>query len=87
LPRLAERLQALQAAVEADRAAATEPLTAAKLEADAVAEAMKAVLDRMLELESYNELVELLRGIVEEQEQLKGKTQEQQREKLRDLLE
>jgi hypothetical protein len=41
----------------------------------------------MLELESYNELVELLRNIVEEQDELKGKTQEQQREKLRDLLE
>jgi hypothetical protein len=87
LPQLAQRLEALQAAVETDRAAATEPLTAAKLEADAVAEAMKAVLDRMLELESYNELVELLRNIVEEQDELKGKTQEQQREKLRDLLE
>jgi hypothetical protein len=86
LPKFAQRLQTLQTAIEADRQAATAPLTAAKLEADAVAEAMKAVLDRMLELESYNELVELLRGIVEEQDQLKGKTQEQQREKLRELL-
>jgi hypothetical protein len=47
---------------------------------------MKAVLDRMLELESYNELVELLRGIVSDQEQIKQRTQQQQREKLRGLL-
>jgi hypothetical protein len=48
---------------------------------------MQAVLDRMLELESYNELVELLRGIVNDQQQLKEKTQQQQREKLRGLIE
>jgi hypothetical protein len=48
---------------------------------------MKAVLDRMLELEEYNELVELLRGIVKDQEQLKERTQQEQREKLKGLLE
>jgi len=41
----------------------------------------------MLELESYNELVELLRGIVAEQKQLEEKTKQQRREKLRRLLE
>ena len=46
---------------------------------------MKAVLDRMLELESYNELVELLRGIVTDQEELSDETQRQQREKLKDF--
>ena len=48
---------------------------------------MKAVLDRMLELEEYNEIVELLRGIVKDQEQLKERTQQEQREKLKGLLE
>jgi hypothetical protein len=48
---------------------------------------MKRVLDRMLELESYNELVDLLRGIVTEQEALREETLRLQREKLRELLE
>jgi hypothetical protein len=87
LPRLEERLAAVQQAYEANVPTAAQPLTRAKADADAVVEAMKDVLDRMLELESYNELVELLRGIVNDQRQLKEKTQQQQREKLRGLLE
>ena len=55
-------------------------------QADAVAAAMKRVLDHMLELESYNELVELLRGIVNEHNELREKMQEEQRRKLRDFL-
>jgi hypothetical protein len=86
LPRFEQRLAELLRAYETDAAAAAEPLSAAKSEADVALEAMKAVLDRMLELESYNELVELLRGIVADQEQIKQRTQEQQREKLRGLL-
>lgn len=86
LPRLEERLAGLGQAYETDVASAAEPLAAAKSDADAALEAMKAVLDRMLELESYNELVELLRGIVTDQEQIKERTQQQQREKLRGLL-
>jgi len=33
------------------------------------------VLDRMLELESYNEVVQLLRGIIHDQQDLNGKAQ------------
>lgn len=58
----------------------------AKGEGDEVVQAMKQVLDRMLELESYNELVELLRGIVAEQKQLRDQTLEQRRAKLRSIL-
>jgi hypothetical protein len=86
LPRLEQRLAAAQTAYAASAASAAEPLAAAKAEADGVLKAMQAVLDRMLELESYNELVELLRGIVNDQQQLKEKTQQQQREKLRGLI-
>ncbi|MCA9230547.1 MAG: hypothetical protein KDA57_07845 [Planctomycetales bacterium] len=62
------------------------PLAPARAQAEAVSEAMKEVLDRMLELESYNELVELLRGILDEQQQLEDKTKELRREKLKGLL-
>ena len=86
LPQLKERLGTLEAALAADRAGAAQPLAAAKAEADAVVAAMKRILDHMLELESYNELVELLRGIVGDHQQLKERMQEEQRRKLRSLL-
>lgn len=56
-------------------------------QADAVLVEMKAVLDRMLELESYNEVMELLRAIISEQEQLNQQTDQQRKDKLKDLLE
>ena len=54
--------------------------------AEMVLEAMQRVLDRMLELENYNELVELLRGIVSDHKQLQDLTKQKRREKLRSLL-
>lgn len=87
LPRFDERVAALQTILAANSAEAAQPLAAAKVEAQAIVDAMKAALDRMLELESYNELVELLRGIVADQQELRDETQRLQREKLKDLLE
>ncbi|WP_428303976.1 hypothetical protein [Lacipirellula sp.] len=87
LPAFEKELEALESAYEAGPAEAAEPLAAAKAAAQTAEEAMKAVLDRMLELEDYNELVELLRGIVKDQEQLKERTQQEQRDKLKGLLE
>jgi hypothetical protein len=86
LPALKERLATLEAAMTADRAAAAQPLTAAQAEAEAVVDAMKRILDHMLELESYNELVELLRGIIQEHDELNERMKEEQRRKLRSLL-
>lgn len=63
-----------------------ELLQGARVQSDVVLEAMKQVLDRMLELESYNELVELLRGILAEQEQVSERTKQQRLEKLRSIL-
>ncbi len=58
----------------------------AVLESDEIVDSMKRVLDRMLELESYNELVALLRSIVGEQKQLHDQTKEKRRAKLLDIL-
>ena len=41
----------------------------------------------MLELESYNEVMELLRAIIADQEKLKQQTDEKRKGKLRNLLE
>lgn len=87
LPAFEKELETLETAYEAGPGEAAEPLAAAKAAAQTAEEAMKAVLDRMLELEDYNELVELLRGIVKDQEQLKERTQQEQRDKLKGLLE
>ena len=70
LPRFEERVAAIQTILAANSTEAAQSLAAAKAEAQAIVDAMKAALDRMLELESYNELVELLRGIVTDQQEL-----------------
>jgi hypothetical protein len=55
--------------------------------ADGVLVRMQQILDRMLELESYNEVVALLRGIIDDQQTLNDRTKQQQADRLRDLLE
>jgi hypothetical protein len=87
LPALEERLAALQTLLAANSTEAAQPLAAAQAEAQAIVDAMQAVLDRMLELESYNELVELLRGIVSDQAELRAETLRQQRAERRELFE
>ena len=54
--------------------------------ADKVLVQMQQILDRMLELESYNEVVGLLRGIIEDQESLNERTKEQQSERIKELF-
>ena len=84
-PDLERRLEELQTALEnvekgpglRDRA---------QQQADAILLAMRKVLDRMIELENFNEAVELLRGIISSEEQLREQTQQRHKQKIRDLL-
>jgi hypothetical protein len=48
---------------------------------------MRAVLDKMMELESFNEVVERLRGMIRTQEQIRAETLEQQKRRSREALE
>ncbi len=57
------------------------------VEADAVLVEMKQILGRMAELETYNEVVELLQGIIQDQGDLNLKTRDQRRKDIRGLLE
>ena len=84
-PELERRIEALLADLEKPGQA---PLlrNRAQQQADAIILAMHKVLDRMLELESFNEAVELLRNIVENQKKLTEETERQHKQKLRDLL-
>ncbi len=55
-------------------------------QADDVILAMEQVLAKMLDLESYNELLDLVRSLIRQQEDLEQKTREEQRRKVMDLL-
>ena len=55
--------------------------------ADEVLARMRAVLDKMMELESFNEVLELLRGMIRTQEQIRAETIEQQKRRAREALE
>ncbi len=47
---------------------------------------MQHVLDRMIELQDYNEMVEMLRDIIKMQDQLRQQTEQRNKQKIRDLL-
>ena len=54
---------------------------------DDVLARMRAVLDKMMELESYNEVIELLRGVIRTQEEIRSETLQRQRQRAREALE
>jgi hypothetical protein len=79
-------LKKLRAQVS-DAAQAPATQTAAVARTDAILVEMRAVLDKMLELETFNEVLETLRQIIGAQEKINGETKDQQKKKLRDLAE
>ena len=85
-PELQRRLAQLQEHA-ADNDTGPRLRDEAKQQVDRILRQMNDVLERMLELESFNEAVELLRAIIELQEELGNQTQERQKQKLRELLE
>jgi hypothetical protein len=86
MPELAAQLKLLEQQV-ADAAAAKPQLQKSIEFADQLLVEMRQVLDRMLELETYNEVVALLRGIITDQDEISRQTKERQKERLRDLFE
>ena len=54
---------------------------------DAAVAKLRTVLERMLELESINEVIERLRGVIRVQEQIRDDTLERQRRRSREALE
>ncbi|HVU86937.1 MAG TPA: hypothetical protein VHD36_06430 [Pirellulales bacterium] len=61
--------------------------TAAIEQADAILVAMEQIRDQMLELESFNEAVDMLRSIIGSEKALQEQVRERQKRKVRDLLE
>ena len=71
----------------ADPTAAPATQAAALAQADAILIEMKQVLDIMLELETFNEVLEMLRQVISAQEKVNAETKQKQKQKLRDLVE
>ena len=75
------------AALLADPAKATASQAAALAQADAILVEMRQVLDKMLELETFNEVLDMLRQIIDAQDKINAETKDKQKRKLRDLVE
>ena len=84
-PELERRLDTLQTGLE-DAKLAPAARENAQKQADAVLLSMRHVLDRMIELQDYNEMVEMLRDIIKMQDQLRQQTEQRNKQKIRDLL-
>jgi hypothetical protein len=88
LQRLADGdLPAVVRACQAAAAAGGQPTAPLVQRVDAALASMRAVLDTMLELESFNELVERLRAVIRTQEEIRAATLEQQKKRGRQALE
>lgn len=85
-PELDRRLARLETRL-ADTAQGPEDQRAAVQQADAILLQMRQVLAKMIELEDFNQAIELLREIIAAQEQIGERTGQLQKEQLRDLLE
>ncbi len=83
---LEESLKQL-AAVLSDPNAAVTAQAKAVAETDAILVEMQQVLDKMLELETFNEVLDMLRQIIDAQEKVNAETKQKQKQKLRDLIE
>jgi len=86
MPQLAAQLKLVEQHV-ADPSTGGLELANAEALADEILVEMRQVLDRMLELETYNEVVALLRDIITDQGDIHRRTKERQKERLRDLFE
>lgn len=85
IPALEVQLEALQAVI-ADHTNGPKEAEKALRQTDKILAVMQHVLDKMLELESYNEVLDLLRAMIEDQEKLNDKTKQRQRDQLKNLL-
>jgi hypothetical protein len=84
-PDLDRRLDELQSGLE-DLRRAPALRDAAQQQAENILLAMRKVRDRMIELEDFNEAVELLRNIVDMQKKLHDQTEQRHKDKIRSLL-
>jgi hypothetical protein len=85
LPVLTKNLQDLETALGQSQEVSAQ-VDASLAQADEVVLAMEQVLEKMLDLESYNQLLDLVRGLIEEQESLIERTKEIRKKQALELL-
>jgi hypothetical protein len=85
-PEFDRRLDALQKAVD-DESQGPEARAAALAQVDAILLEMRQVRDRMLQLEDFQEAVNILRSIIDEHKKVEGETKKQHKDSLRKDLE
>ncbi len=86
LARLIAQLEQVEQSVDKP-AQAAEKTAVAVQQAEEVLLQLTAVLEKMLDLESYNEILDIVRGLIDDQEELSEETKEEQRRSLRELFE
>jgi hypothetical protein len=79
-PQWDERLKELEGQLAGP--AVADATDAAVQQADRILAAMEAVLANMLEVEDYNELVDMVRSLIREQQELAERTKREQRKRL-----
>ena len=85
-PQFEQRLEALRIDLNDGNDTAAETANSAVDEANELVAALESVLQRMLDLETYNELIDIVRSLLEDQEELIDATKKEQAEDLLDLL-
>ncbi len=85
LPELERRLDNLQSCLE-DVNRAPPARDNVLGQAGEVLTAMRRVLDRMIELQDYNEMVEMLRDIIKTQDQLRQQTDQRRKQMIREFM-
>jgi hypothetical protein len=84
-PALTTRLQWLEAAID-DPVEGSAMARSSLRQIDKILITMERILESMLDLESYNELIDLVRSLVREQEVLLDQTKKHQKQKALELL-
>lgn len=84
--RLIEQIQQVERDID-DLAAARTQTAAAVETTEQVLLQLTAVLERMLDLESYNEILDLVRELIDDQEELLEETKKQRKQKVLELFE
>ncbi|ELP35298.1 hypothetical protein [Rhodopirellula baltica] len=92
LPRLQRQITSMERVLMAEDSAEssgdkmTEAATAAIATTDEVLLSLNAVLEKMLDLESFNEILDLVRGLISDQEELIEETEETRNQQVQDLF-
>ena len=85
-PELERRLEILEGKLS-DKELGPERRNLARQQADAILLQMHHVLEKMTELEDFNEALELLRAIIQLQEEIGERAEQRQKDRIRELLE